>query len=334
MSCYLFRLQFTSPVHFGAAGLSMEESEVRLRADAWTSAVINALAMMDEADRAITALAQHPPAFLFSSLFPYGPNGQDQLIRYAVPRPVTSPPAEPDILRETGKDLKKLTWLTPEQAAQWLAEEPLSRTQLNNLIDHAPLKGQQWWRRELRPRVALDRTSQNSQIWLCGTITFQPGAGLYGLVQVREMSWLSTLNAALQLLGDMGIGGERTYGMGQFQFQGFEEPGTEWDRLLHGEMPRRLLLSVYHPALEERERLANDWEAWEWFESRGYITSGRQTTTLKRHRVRFFLEGSVARGCPTGTLTDVTPDVAAAFGIPHRCYRSGLAFLAPMGMGL
>lgn len=328
MATFLYRLAFRGPVHFGAAGIGMEESGSRLRSDSLTSALINAFAVLGEADAAIAALQAERPTYVLSSLFPYRALESADPI-YALPRPLTPPPAPDMLALARGKELKKVAWLTPAQAASWLTGPELTDDELDHLVEHASLLVKDWWKDDLRPRVALDRESQSSSIWLCGTVTFQQGAGLYGLLQLNDEAWKARLEAAFRMLGEMGLGGERTYGMGLFRFQGLEAPGPEWDPLLKAPTSRRMLLSAYHPTAAERATLPLPWEAWDFFESRGYITTGRMATTLKRKRARFLAEGSVATQPVRGDLADVTPEAAPAFGIPHNIYRSGLAFMVP-----
>lgn len=328
MAIYLYRLRFTGPIHFGVTGIGLENSDIRLRSDGVTSALINAFAVLDEADDAVAALRAERPAFVLSSLFPYGTVDSGPPI-FTLPRPMVAPPLKEPVRREQAKELKQLRWLTPTQTSRWLNGPELGTEELGDILDHARSIGRGWWKDDLHPRVALDRDSQNSQIWLCGTITFAEGCGLYGLIQVNDESWMPRLEAAFRVLGDMGIGGERTYGMGLFRFQGFEVPASEWDPLLKAHTSRRILLSAYHPTEAERATLPSPWKAWEFFESRGYITTGRMATTLKRKRVRFLAEGSVATHPVRGDLADVTPNIAPNFGITHRIYRSGLAFIVP-----
>lgn len=332
MPTYLYRLHFTGPVHFGATGIGLEVSEPRLRSDSVTSGLINAFSVLGQAEEAVTALQAEKPAFVLSSLFPFGP-GKGPNLAYAVPRLLTPPPASQRLLQRVWKEVKKLLWLKPEDAGKWLEGQAMGDQEFEDLLANAQALVNDWWATDLRPRVALDRTSQNSQIWFCGTVSFRKDAGLYGLVSIQDETWKSRLEAAFRLLGELGLGGERTYGMGQFEFQGFEHLGAEWESLFTTHANRYLLLSMYHPREEERSTLGDGWEAWDLFESRGYVTTGRLATTLKRKRLRFLTEGSVATRPFRGTLADVTPSDMGrpnGFGLPHPIYRSGLGFFAPM----
>lgn len=348
MSFSLFRLHFKGPVHFGVAGIGLEELEVRLSSDSLTSALINAFAVMEGpegAEELVSQLVSSDPPFIISSLFPFGPDPEkpDEPVE-ALVRPLVPPlVADHQSMRRLGKELKKISYLRPEDFLLWVGNDPLETEHLEDIVSRSQTLTSGWWDEEIRPRVALDRTSQNSVIWSQAAIWFRNeqraqgatvrtvGSGLYGLVWFREESWREKLAAAFAILGDTGLGGERTYGLGLFRFGGFESPGSRMERILKGMTRCKVFLSVYYPAPGERHRLKDVLEAWEYVERRGYVVTGRYTTTLKRKRVRMLAEGSVAKENLKGSMVDVTPNGAEAFGLKHRVYRSGLVFLAPFG---
>lgn len=341
MEIYLYRLHFKGPVHFGQTGIGLEESRGELSSDSLTSALINALAVLGKADQAIAGLAADEPAFLLSSLFPFGPDEDNpEQTHYALPRPLTIPPLEDKgALARLGKDLKELRYLLPADVLQWLNMSPMDESEIMGILDLGNKlacgwdaeKGRGWWTEELRPRVALDRNSQNSSIWWCGLVYFSTGAGLYGLLGIRDARWLEVLEGAFQLLGEMGLGGERTYGMGAFRFSGFQPLQQVWKLDTGKPSKHYMLISRCFPHETERSRLSAALEAWDFDENRGYVVSGRHATTLKRKRVRMLREGSVANRSLRGQLVDVTPEHGAELGLEHRVYRSGLGFWMPLG---
>ena len=234
-------------------------------------------------------------------------------------------------LARSGSDEERDRW--------WVSELRLCVEELEGIITRSAALARsgsdeerdRWWVSELRPRVALDRENAASSIWLCGVLHFAEGAGLYGLVRFADEAWRAPVEEAFRLLGELGLGGERTYGMGGFTFSGLEAPGPDWRRLLEATTKRRALLSLYYPADGEQERIPDAFDAWDVVERRGYIVSGRDATTLKRKKLRMMTEGSVLGAPVRGCLADVTPDSADELGLAHRVYRSGLAFLVPKG---
>jgi len=344
MKTYLYRLHFKGPVHFGSTGIGLENTQECLSSDSLTSALINAFSILGMADEVIRALKEERPAFVLSSLFPFGfpfaPSEDASETIYALPRPLVKPPVKDNkIFTLLGKDLKRQKYLDPNDFFAWIGDVPLDFEEVKGILDRSRRlarpwdreKGEGWWTTELRPRVALDRESQNSNIWFCGTLHFHMYAGLYGLIRIIDDKWKEDLAGAFKLLGELGLGGERTYGMGTFDFSGFEPLHGVLLRGLQKDSPRFVLLSNYYPTDDERSNLGEKFEAWDFIENRGYVVSGRMATTLKRKRIRMIVEGSVVKQPVKGTMADVTPDDADSLGLEHRVYRSGRAFLMPEG---
>ncbi len=341
MAEYLYRLKFTGPVHFGTFGIGLEKTLDYLPSDSLTSALVNAFAVLGMADDVVKALRSERPAFVLSSLFPFGPSGDGKAITYALPRPLTPPLVEsPKILQDIWKDVKRIRYLVPEDFFRWIGQKPLNAEEIeatmlrSREIGKAAVGGHEilWSAAELRPRVALDRSSQGSSIWHCSVLHFHPSAGLYGMIRVLDENWSVDLTSAFRMLGDIGLGGERTYGMGCFEFSGFEPLQSSWPKTPVDSNGSLILLSTFHPSEKELPELNKRLVAWEFSESRGYIVSGRAATTIKRKRLNMFTEGSVFRESVRGELADVTPDDAKTLGLTHNIYRSGLAFLMPGGI--
>lgn len=340
MKTYLYRLRFKGPVHFGTTGIGLENTLERLSSDSLTSALINALSVMGTAEKVVSAMIGGTPPFLLSSLLPFGPVQNGSGIVYALPRPLSKPPvADESILRDLGKELKRIKYLIPADFGAWIGDSPLSFDEAKAMVDRSQHLGKPWnsqtrsgwWAIDLRPRVALDRLSQNSSIWHCGALHFQKDAGLFGLARITGETWKNDLISAFKLLGELGLGGERTYGMGSFNFSGFEPLGETLISAQQGNSKKYVLLSNFFPADDERQVLKENLVAWDLCESRGYVVSGRMATTLKRKRVRMITEGSVLKMPLRGKMVDVTPNHSETLGVIHRVYRSGLAFTLPEG---
>jgi CRISPR-associated protein Csm4 len=326
----------------------LEAVEERLPSDSLTSALINAISISEGPEgvqETVNALASRNPPFVLSSLFPFGPRLEDpREITEALIKPMTPPNVTHEgILKDLGKDLKKIRYLRPEDFALWISARPLEEKLLQEIIERSLTFTDQWWREQLRPRVALDRQSQNSAFWSQAAIWFEKeehyedgtlkraGAGLYGLVRFYDEGWIARLERAFKMLAEMGLGGERTYGMGLFTFGGFEEPPERWLEIFAVDIDIHVLLSLFYPSRDEKSQLKSSLVAWDIEERRGYITSGRFASSWKRKRVRMIKEGSIFRTPVRGCFVDVTPDGADSLGLSHRIWRSGLAFVIPGG---
>lgn len=347
MELLLFKLHFKTPIHFGKHGIALEETSQTLGSDSLTSALINAWALHGKADEAIKALRDKSPAFILSSLYPFGPDPTaSNKITFAFPRPMISPQVKNrEILAEHGKRVKKICWVQFNDLMQWLNGKEYEADELEEMLIRCeslntqvtPENENGWWIRDIRPRVAIDRNSANSSIWRCGTVVFnhnkknkEVNAGLFGLVKIMDNSWKSRIKEAFMILGEMGLGGEKTYGLGTFDFKGFAPAQDILGNKIHNEQGQRfILLSRYVPQRSELDNFKNSFEAWDIIESKGYIVSGRLATTLKRKNVRMIVEGSVSKTSFTGQLIDVTPDYHPTIELSHRIFRSGLGFWLP-----
>jgi CRISPR-associated protein Csm4 len=345
MGMYLYRLFFKGPLHFGLYGVDLEAVEERLSSDSLMSALLNAIKLLEGEEvvkKTIEALQMPIPPFILSSLFPFGPNPKNRSSYSEVlVRPLIDPPvSDKKIFHFHGKELKRIRYLTVEDFRLWIGKENLTELQIGEIIDRSKNYTNGWWYKEIRPRVALDRLSQNSNIWNQAAIWFAKkgktnegedikGAGLYGLIQLNDEKWSTRIESGFRFLGEVGIGGERTYGLGLFHFGGLEPLPEYWEGLFKQKSRAHIFLSMYYPNDAERQDLKSCLQAWETVERRGYVVSGRNTTTIKRKRVRMFAEGTATSKLLSGCMINVTPDHAVELAIPHRVYRSGLAYLVP-----
>jgi CRISPR type III-A-associated RAMP protein Csm4 len=171
----------------------------------------------------------------------------------------------------------------------------------------------------LRSAAAVDRaTHAANEPHTTACLEFADGAGMWCLATFSDDAarerWSVAVSAAFRLLGDSGIGGERSRGWGRFAcrfsdadpFAPFHarEPGNWW------------LLSLFNPR-------ADDAVAWD----RGDYTiterAGRvEANGAATQRVRMVEEGSVlaAAAEPVGSARDVAPE-----GSSHPVYRAGFA---------
>jgi CRISPR-associated protein Csm4 len=186
------------------------------------------------------------------------------------------------------------------------------------------------WTLEEAPRVALDRVTQASNIFYFSRVAFSSGCGLFFLADV-DPALRGDFETVVRVLGDTGIGGDRTAGCGQFE-PVFEEMGLE----IPENVPDFLTLSLLAPSEAEIEGLLGPRCAYGLARRDGWIDSP-EARNYRRRACRMFVEGSVFRGPADrsyGRLVDVTPtalEVRLRDGLPgHRVYRYGYAFPVPI----
>ena len=371
MNATAYHLEARAPFHFGLRGVGIEATTVHAPSDTLFSALCHVLRQQfgtSVLEEFLGTYAAGEPALVLSSAFPYVPirrEGEvkdrrlsvplepDQAVRF-FPRPLEPPPGVADD-PDQRKQVKRITWLSEGIFRAWVAR--------GNLADHSGEDnlvqgGRAWltareremiagWRDEetdaIRlwsvgevPRVTVDRRASTSQVYQAGRVWFQPGGGLWLLANWRD-DWQKRGQLALQVLGDAGIGGERSVGHGLFRVHGPHSLSPLPDPA-PGE--RFVTLSLYYPAPDEVATvLGSDDVRYRLRMRRGWMASPDAAQSpdgktvrgagLRRKAVQMLAEGSLLRWpdgrTSLGLLADVTPEVFAA----HTVWRYGLAF--PVG---
>ena len=321
----LIRLSPLGPFRFGLPSGARDQTGVVFHSDSLYSSVCAAMRQLGRLEEwlAATAMPAALPAVRLSSCFPAS---QDLLF---VPPPRTLwPPA-------AGRIRWKAARLVPISAVQALARgEALADERwtvdarsgcLLPVERNIPLPPP--FRIGLRAAAAVDRpTHAAAEPHTTACLEFDDGAGLWCLATFGDDGardhWREPIIAAFRLLGDSGVGGERSRGWGRFHpsftdrdpFSAFAaSDGAGW-----------WLLSLFNPGAE-------DAVAWD----RGDYTvterAGRvENAGLATRSLRMVEEGSVlaAAAPPVGSARDVAPD-----GFAHPVYRAGFAVAVPIPAG-
>jgi CRISPR type III-A-associated RAMP protein Csm4 len=140
------------------------------------------------------------------------------------------------------------------------------------------------------------------------------------LTEEDKLDFLSLLN----ILGDSGIGAERSAGYGGFSYQLEEKKLDLQEAKPNGKM---VLLSRFYPVnVEDASKLEDPISMYDLVFVAGRVQALGQADQ-RRRGVHLVAEGSIVRGDVTGGLAKVKPEVG---NFPHEVYRYGLAF----GVGL
>ncbi|MBW1741473.1 MAG: type III-A CRISPR-associated RAMP protein Csm4 [Deltaproteobacteria bacterium] len=328
---YEYRLSFTSPVHFGLEGIGQERIDHRVRSDTLWGAIIQKWLLLyhDDAEE----LCLDTP-FTVSSCFPLVngvsfyplPFGAlDRLIREA------GQAEEPEI---SVKDLKKIRFAAEPLFRKITQGEPLRFEQLH-LDGVFPFEEKQpetmqerkpVYNIMQRPRLCTDQLSgggTEGAFFYCSDQYFNQGNGLFFLATFRDDETKKRFDAALRLLGDTGLGADRSIGRGMFSFE-TKECGVS-DNL---SSDRYLLLSLYHPTREEVMQgiLEAPGTAYSLTRRSGHAASPA-VSNFRRYDVWMLEEGSIFRAKPAG---DVVRVLERSDLVPHNVYRCGRAFCIPI----
>ena len=320
MSVWCVRLFFVDRVHFGSLGAGLENVEETLHSDSLYSALCHAWnARFGASDlTGLLARFQHDPPFLFSSAFLFLDD------TFFLPKPL-SPPAgveQTELRREYAKRVQEAEYLTREHFAAWVQGKPFSLTELGKAAELVS----RVYHKTLIPRVALGRENNRSEVFHVSLLRFAKNAGLYFLLRLVDETLLPQLRAALALLGELGLGGDRAYGLGRFTVQ-LVQADSAWNFLADGAGPRVLTLALFCPPELDLD-LIDETCSYGLIERKGWIHSPFTYRQLKRKTVVMFTAGSVFSHPLQGQVLDVTPaawDVASS----HPIYRFGLPFFVP-----
>ena len=173
------------------------------------------------------------------------------------------------------------------------------------------------WETTTRPRVSIDRQTEESSIWHVETVQFNTDCGLWFAINYDSDETKQKIETLLRVLGDNGIGGERNAGYGLFDFDevALEIPTSE-------DSTQFVTLSPICPkSSDQLEHLLKGDIAYNLNPLTGWV--GSHGTYKRRKQINMFTEGSVLNASdePIGRLVDLKPD-----NWTHPVYRYGYAW--------
>lgn len=350
--------------HLGERGIGLEETSLILHSDTLFSALCTVWRMLYGEDALTRELLpsdgeteRWQPPFIISSAFPFAGS-----VRF-YPKPFLPYPIEEG--QETDEahlsqrvKLKDVEFVSEailisllsgehqllpsdeellHDGSLWISrEEGKQLHQAFGVKPSASLVKEPFWEVKRVPRVVLDVQTGASNIWHFGRVAFrrledgkpEALAGYHFLVNYLDEQIAERFRAALRLLGDIGIGGDRSSGHGLFEPH-FGAP------LTFKEPPDSnafITLSLTFPKPNELDHLLGDACRYRWLTRGGWIGGGLPTP-FRRRTVRMLAEGSLLTSSSErvwGQAIEVTPQDASALGVAHRVYRFGFAF--PLGV--
>ena len=319
MNTYLAKLEFQAPLAAGHDG-PRSEREPLVRSDSLFGAICHTWAQLygrESLEELLGSFDSAPP-LLVSSLFAYSPAA------YYLPKPLGRPLHEPE--PHWASRLRRVAWLPVEHFHAWvhggavswaklLAAEPVGYAQTHAVV--------------ARARLAQDRRLNRAAPFRDNVIVFAPGCGGYIVVQTDSEEVANRLGRCLVLLGETGLGGRRSVGMGQFTVAtgGLVPVPSEWAFMAAAGARSGVALSLYAPRAEETEALASR-GAYRLCTRDGWAQSAPPRAPSKKQAMTMVEEGSVVPLPCRGQLVDVTPAAWAADG-GHPVFRCGMPVVAP-----
>ncbi len=364
----LVKLNFgRNPVHFGRLGIGLEETAERVQSDtlfsAWVSnyARLFGKAKVEELLKRFPKYSEHgkqessqsfegkSPAVKISSTFIYRQiegKTTEPKTTYYLPRPMESPINYPENDLDFFKTYKKQKYLPLEIWRRWYQGEGFTSEDREELIDRTTKKQTdgnlnksgmfdygKTYEINKHPKIAVDRITAATNFYHTGLVQFQwenETSGLYFLLNFpqKDEKLEKELKAALELLGEEGLGGERSSGAGRFTIEWLDRLPEPWDKVIKSPGTHHTSIALFWDSPITQDFLEN--AAYEIQERGGWIGD----VNLRRKMVRMFTEGSVFLEKPQGKLVDVTPrqlinDDDGTYKF-HPVYRSGISLTLPI----
>ena len=253
MNAYLYKLQFSTAVHFGSpdSAMSLESAEERFCADTLFSALCHAAATMYGPDAASRLCKEvNAGEFLLSDSMPWKENA------FFLPRPLMEFETRKDMNPQTRKAIKKLSWLPADALDDFAAfSQGAGNFTLSDIpggfgtfvvMEHASI-----------PR----ESGGDANPYAVSAFQFHKNCGLYFLALLKTSEQEARLSALIRGLGVTGIGGKIGAGYGKFSLletldlsrASHAQSVWIWESLWRSESPRQLLLTTSLPRPEELE---------------------------------------------------------------------------------
>lgn len=318
----LVKFRPAGPWRFGLESGAREETGVIGHSDTFYSAIAHAMLALGELDAWLEATARAAtPAVRFSSLFPF------QSRTFFAPPPRNYWPPASHRLRFKSARFAPLALIQDLVNEQPLREDRWEVDPVSGCVIAAGAQAP--FRMVLRRHAAVDRATGAAEPHATAALEFAPNAGLWTVIayasEAERDRWQSRLEAAIRLLGDTGIGGERSSGWGRSEHVEFTRGA--WPDLILTSAPAESatgywLLSLYNPSPADELTLDRGDYALETRSGRVESPASAASWGAAKRSVRMIEEGSVvlAPAAPQGRAVDVAPA-----GMPHPVYRWGVA---------
>lgn len=300
MSCFLFNLRFTAPVHFGFsdAALSLYASEKTFRADTLFSALCHtALRAEGAAGAERLCSAVQKGELKLSDAMPYC--GETLYL----PKPFFHAPSSEMLPTAQRKAVKKLRWLP-------VCDFGAFSESVHGGAPFVPKETESFGVHEAHEKAAVTGKA-DTEPYQVGAFRFRDDCGLWFMLCCPEhdAEYYETL---LRLLGMSGIGGKVSAGYGSFEIDDMvflDEPfddQTQWlSDALSCDSSAYLLLTTALPADRELEETL-DGSFYQLTRRSGFVQSETYSDTPQKKDTQFFLSaGSVLKRRFSGGLLQV-----------------------------
>lgn len=320
MTFDIVRLHFRQPLHLSRGKLNTyESSEHTLHSDTLQAALyVCALQLYD-----LATADDFKEKVRISSAFPW-----TEAHGYWLPKPVS---VRLDENPDTRKELKKVKYLQKKNFEQTLrGENPPLADLLEGIEDKRKAIQPKIWEADTTQRVVIDRINTASTPFYLEKLYPTNGhkdCGLYVIIQNEGFDKLKNL---FRLLGDNGIGLQRSLGNGTFDSVFVEEKfsidkpqnASSW-----------VNLSLFRPENEEKlGKIQLALSQYQLIKRGGWLASPQDAghMSLRKKSVLMFSEGSVLAFGDEASREGGFSDLDPRPDVPHPVWRDGRGIFLPM----
>ncbi len=301
-------LRFTSPLHVGKD--SIDSAEIPVHSDTLFGAIASVLPRLglDPLDLVDGFLR----GSRISSLYPFKGD------TYYLPKPVGSRSLLRNIIQSStrgyrmAKRYKKAKFLPKEAFEMAISGEAEGDELVELLLESLP------YRVSDVVKVAIDRVTASSNIYYLTQVAFEEDAGLYFLYDGEDELFKDYVLPALRYLGDEGLGGRRSWGLGLFE--------VETKEFTLREPPDGDLYLTLSLTLPKNPSVVEHWEP---VKRSGWIHTVRGKPRRKPTML-FAKEGSIFRERDSGSMLDLDDYGNYSAEVGHKVYVYGKSFPVAM----
>lgn len=327
----IFKLHFLAPLHLSKGKTDdYGESEEILHSDTIKSALFVCARQLFGANK-IGDDDSFFNSFQISSAFPFF---KDELF---FPKPMTKiQPFKSDEIKEEfqAKKHKKIAYLGKTYFEDIINEQKLFISKDDLSVDgkfvsnHVDVKKliTPIFKSEVQQRVTIPADYSEDPIpYYVDRLFFSNGAGLWFAFD-GDNKMLDIVSKALKLLGDSGIGTDKSVGNGQF-----ESSQSNFTLKTPENARHQLSLSLWCPKKEEINDSFLKNSSYGLIKRGGYIASpaNLEHLTLRKKSIYMFTEGSIFPNSKVikGKVVNLKPDISI---VTQNIWRDGLAFMIPI----
>lgn len=315
MEYKLYKLTFNTPVHFGSdiIGSSLEESDFICHSDTFFSALCLEYIKLNGAETIDDFIDFfNNGKLLISSLLPYKNN--DLYIpkpSIVIERSDTKNENKEENLSSDRKKMKKLNYIKVSDIDIYL-------NYIKGIGDfNFDYEYNNFAKYSLNQKVGL--RDEENRLYSLGTYSFYKNNGLYFALSFSDNETLKEFEKVLKSLSYSGIGGKRTHGLGNFEYN--ESNFSAFENKLFKDSKYKMLLSLFSPTENEMESIDFNNSFYSLIKRNGFIYSNNYSGNLsKRKSLSMFKEGSCFTDNINGNIKDVSQNGN------HKVYRYGKAF--------